>query len=141
MWLFLVFLLFILLIQKPGYEASPIFLSRKETQDFLDYDPDGFIRSLTKYDLIARHTNDYFGKISRSALEFTPAEKNDIINKTSKIKDFKKRIYFVSGPDPMVENLTRFVVKLNVDGFTLQDNVLVDKNDGTIVRFANYMEQ
>ena len=49
--------------------------------------------------------------------------------------------YFAPIPDPMVENLTRFVVKLNVDGFTLQDNVLVDKQDGTIVRFVNYMEQ
>jgi len=73
---------------RPAYQAPPIFLSRQATQDFLDYDPDGFIRSLTKADLVARQTNDYFGKISRSALEFTPDEKNDIIQKISKITKF-----------------------------------------------------
>lgn len=43
--------------------------------------------------------------------------------------------------DPMVLDLTRLVHKLTVDQFTLRDNVLVDKQDGTIVRFANYIGQ
>jgi hypothetical protein len=89
MWLLFVLLLLLLVMMKPGYQAPPIFLSRQETQNFLDYDPDGFIRSLTMADLVARHTDDYFGKISRSALEFTPDEKNDIIKKISTIKEFE----------------------------------------------------
>jgi len=59
------------------------FLSRQQTADFLGADEDGFIQRLTRCDLKARRclSHDEYRQISvLSADEFTPDEKNNLIN-------------------------------------------------------------
>jgi len=56
-----------------------MFLSREQTADFLQRDPDGFIGRLTPLDLEARHArsrSDYLARAVRSADTWTPDEKD-----------------------------------------------------------------
>jgi hypothetical protein len=58
-----------------------MFLSREQTADFLQRDPDGFIGRLTPLDLEARHArsrSEYLARAARSADTWTPDEKDSL---------------------------------------------------------------
>lgn len=65
--------------KKSRYTNTKIkFLSAQETNDFLKKDPDGFVASLNRWDLFARHvkTNqEYIDLISQSGKDWTEDEK------------------------------------------------------------------
>jgi len=79
----IVFLLFIF-IYKGSYETffnSITFLSKEETQQFIENDEDYYIRNLSIYDLRARKaisTNDYFKIAIDSCMDFNETQKEKL---------------------------------------------------------------
>ena len=68
-----------------------MFLSRAQTQNYLQSDPDGFFARLSPLDLTARHATsraDYSNKAVKSADEFTAYEKDALWREVQRADEF-----------------------------------------------------
>lgn len=68
-----------------------MFLSRAQTMNLLQSDPDGFANRMTGPDLAARHARskaDYIDKSARSAQDFTADEKDSLWREVQRAQEF-----------------------------------------------------
>jgi len=97
-WIVLVVVVIYLVTQRSGYSTPVTLLTAEETNQFLKSDPDGFVKSLNKWDLFARKVSspqEYLDQISRSGV--TCDISYDMLNK---VDDF-----FRAKGEPEIANI------------------------------------
>lgn len=85
----IIIIIYVMYYHKSEYETPIKFLSAEETRNLILVDSDGFISSLNKLDLFARHVDtkdQYMQKILHSALDFTQRD-IDILTQNAKEAD------------------------------------------------------
>ena len=88
-----IFAFFVLYTHVGNYQTHIVFLDQAKTRQFLINDEDKYVRNLTKYDLIARKSQDhdsYLKRISACVSSFKDADKKKLIKCTKSADQFLK---------------------------------------------------
>jgi hypothetical protein len=93
-WILILIVAFILytMIDTSGFSRGNVYLTAKETNDFLASDKDGFVSSLNAINLFARRSSsreEYLSRISNAGRDFTPEQKDVIDSLTRKLPSSK----------------------------------------------------
>jgi hypothetical protein len=93
--LIIIVILYLYVKRDSPYAELPRFMTKNETAQFLLQDKDGFLQSLNRLDLFARHVdslNEYKSNIKDSAMDFTERQKQELITNSQKADDiFRSR--------------------------------------------------